>query len=130
MTVFIIGGAYQGKLAYAEKMLRVSANEFLAGDEISSDDFVKAKQVNRLHLFIKKMLVNGETEHEIIRFITDSINGKIIICDDICGGIIPLEISEIAYRETTGRVLCEIVKAADVVVRVQCGIGQVLKGSL
>ena len=51
----------------------------------------------------------------------------ILICDEVGGGIVPVDKEERAYRECVGRVLCELAKEAESVERVYCGIGQTIK---
>ena len=51
----------------------------------------------------------------------------VVICDEVGGGIVPADRRQRDYRECVGRVLCGLAQRADTVVRVQCGIGSVLK---
>lgn len=51
----------------------------------------------------------------------------ILICDEVGGGIVPVDKEERDYRECVGRVLCELAKEAESVERVYCGIGQTIK---
>ena len=53
----------------------------------------------------------------------------ILISDEIGNGIVPIDAFERQYREKTGRILVETAKKADKVVRVICGVGQILKES-
>ena len=65
-------------------------------------------------------------EEEIKEFIRDNDN-CVIISDEIGNGIVPMDKKEREYRERTGRILAEIAKMADEVVRVVCGIEQKIK---
>ena len=51
----------------------------------------------------------------------------ILICDEVGGGIVPIEKKDRIYREAVGRALCSAVKKSDRVERIMCGIGQCLK---
>ena len=53
----------------------------------------------------------------------------ILISDEIGNGIVPIDAFERQYREKTGRILIEAAKKADKVVRVICGVRQILKES-
>ena len=129
MTVLIIGGAYQGKLAYAQSLpgFGGAVTDGAAADKAA---FAAARCVNNLHRFVRKMLEEDITAAEITEFILTHADGKILICDDICAGIVPMDKTETLWREATGRLLCELVRRADAVVRMQCGLAQVLKGAL
>ena len=52
---------------------------------------------------------------------------KIIICDDISEGIVPLKKEDRLWREVTGKLLQEISKEANEVYRVFCGIPMEIK---
>ncbi|MBS5451212.1 MAG: bifunctional adenosylcobinamide kinase/adenosylcobinamide-phosphate guanylyltransferase [Coriobacteriia bacterium] len=45
-------------------------------------------------------------------------------------GIVPIDAHDRAVREAAGRLGCELATRADVVVRMACGIPQVIKGTL
>ena len=51
----------------------------------------------------------------------------ILICRELGCGVVPLDKGQRDWRERVGRVCCELAQRADTVVRVFCGIGQVLK---
>jgi Adenosyl cobinamide kinase/adenosyl cobinamide phosphate guanylyltransferase len=125
MSTLIVGGIYQGKLAYTEK---IYSGEIVNGEEINRDDFLLASCINNLHLFIKKLLESGNSPEEVAHFIKTNSDAKILICDDICSGIVPIDEKENLWRETTGRLLCDLTTKADTVIRMQCGIPQTIKG--
>ena len=58
----------------------------------------------------------------------EKCRGKIIICDEVGCGIIPLDKSDRVYREALGRFLCDLAALSDTVIRVTAGIGQFIKG--
>jgi len=128
MTVLIIGGAYQGKLDYAKSLTGFDGT-VADGGELDKEGFINGSTcVNRLHLFIRHLLEEGYKPYEINELILKNVSDRIFICDDICGGIVPADKDENHWRETTGRLLCELTVKADIVVRIQCGIAQALKG--
>lgn len=53
-----------------------------------------------------------------------------VVCDEVGCGVVPLDAAERRWREDVGRLCCELAERADVVVRVCCGVPQVLKGRL
>ena len=63
------------------------------------------------------------TNHEDIIFIKD----KIIICDEISSGIVPLKKEDRMWREETGRCLQYLSKESSCVYRIFCGIPTIIK---
>lgn len=52
----------------------------------------------------------------------------IVIATEVGGGIVPMQASDRAARENAGRLSCALAERADTVVRLCCGIPEVLKG--
>ena len=131
----IIGGYSQGKLNYTlrkigEKEYRICDGTLL--DDIKSDTEEADSTntiviINHLHTFIKTSMQRGEnTKESILDFIT-KYPDCILISDEIGNGIVPMDAFEREYREQTGRILIELAKEAEEVIRVICGIGQKIK---
>lgn len=55
---------------------------------------------------------------------------EIVIATEVGGGVVPVDPAERAAREAAGRLSCLLAERADTVVRVCCGLPQVLKGKL
>ena len=51
----------------------------------------------------------------------------ILICRELGCGVVPLDKTQRDWRERVGRTCCDLAQRADTVVRVFCGIGQVIK---
>lgn len=107
--VVIIGGAYQGKFDYAKQEFpdRVILNEF--------------------HLFILELLKEGKDPYEQVKNNLENYKEKVIVCDDISCGVVPVDEIDRAWREAVGRCLALLSKNANQVIRVFCGIGTRLK---
>lgn len=54
----------------------------------------------------------------------------VVIATEIGGGVVPMDAGQRHAREQAGRLACLLAARADTVVRVCCGIPQVLKGTL
>ena len=115
MTVLIIGGAYQGKKELAKKLFNLNDNDFICKD---------SKAIYNLHEYIK---TNNITD---VSNFANSLKDKIIICNEIGCGVIPLDKKLDDWREITGRVCCEIASFADIVIRVIAGVPQFIKGRI
>ena len=111
-TVLIIGGAFQDKLKVALGYSSLSADQ----DSEAMDKII----VNNFQNYFK----NNMDEEGLL----EKCRGKIIICDEVGCGIIPLDKSDRVYREALGRFLCDLAALSDTVIRVTAGIGQFIKG--
>ncbi len=119
------GGAYNGKLKYVKKTFNITDEDifFCAEDKI---DF--SKKV--IYGIDKLVYYNALNEKESLKFFIENLNklkDKIIICDEISSGIVPLKKEERFWREETGRVLQMLTKESSYVCRIFCGLPMVLK---
>ena len=55
---------------------------------------------------------------------------EVVIATEVGGGVVPADPGDRAGRERAGRLACLLAERADTVVRVCCGLPQVLKGKL
>ena len=112
----VIGGAFSGKTEF------VKTKWGYCDAEIS--DRPGKKVLNHFHLFVKEMLRQGKDASEIKAALQ---NTEVLICDEIGCGIVPAESEERIYRETVGRLMCDICASAEKVVRIYCGLAEELK---
>lgn len=105
MTILIIGGAAQGKTAFA----RTLSPE----QDIIDDLHVRVQRAMR----DKTQLPNA----------SDFVD-KTVVCQEVGGGVVPIDAFEREWREYTGRLCCDIAAQADRVYRVYCGIATCIKG--
>ena len=107
--IFITGPLYSGKKTYIREALHMTQETFskcavwdvqdLAGQE---DPEILAEKLSR---------------------------NEIVIATETGCGIVPAEVKERKRREDAGRLACALAARADVVIRVCCGLPQVLKGN-
>ena len=119
--ILIFGGAYNGKLEYVREKLNIKNDEifFCNGKNL---DYSK-KAICGLH----KFTLDSENPLEVLKENISKLQNKIIICDEISSGIVPLEKSDRIWREETGRCLQYLSKNSSKVVRIFCGLEMVLK---
>jgi len=55
---------------------------------------------------------------------------EFVIATEVGGGVVPMDAEERRSREAAGRLSCLLAERAEVVVRVCCGLPQLLKGEL
>ena len=125
--VFIYGGAYQGKLDYARENFNISESDiFFCTDDTTEADMSK----KCLYGYHKLVLAQIRAGLDPLALLTNNINsfsGKIIICDDISAGVVPMGAETRLWREAVGRCATFISKNSSEVWRVFCGIGTKLK---
>ena len=126
MTILIVGGACQGKREYAQKAFGLNEREILPWNEEREG----ASCIADLHLRVRACLEKGLTQQEVLEKLLPFCQGKIVLCDDIFCGVVPLDARERQWREVTGRLLCRLAQEADSVIRMQCGLPQAIKGEL
>ena len=53
---------------------------------------------------------------------------QVVVCDEVGSGVIPIDKGQRLGREATGRLCCRLAAQAEKVVRLVCGVPQVIKG--
>lgn len=106
MTILIIGGAHQGKAVLAKRL------------------YPALPLVQNLHARVRDELAAGRDPMALLK----TLHGCVITCDEVGCGVVPIDRADEAYRETVGRLCCELAEQADAVVRVTAGLPQYIKG--
>ena len=120
----IIGGAYQGKRAYAKEALGVSDGDFFTCSGTTLDTSFRC--IEHLERYTLACVQTGLDSMEVTDL--DTLADKIVICDDISCGVVPIDPLERAWREQTGRLLTKLSGRASPVTRIFCGLPLELKG--
>lgn len=121
MTILLIGGAYQGKFDYACRTFHLTESDFLPHADVHQPQaWAQAKAVNDLHLLLRDSSVDP-------KMLLPLLKGKVIICDEIGGGIVPADAEARAWRETVGRLCCDIAEFADHIERIYMGMSTLIK---
>ncbi len=121
----IIGGAYQGKLAYARRINAFGACFSCAQD--GADPDFSADVVEHIERFVLKCLRENRSAQDFFSRRRGEWAHCVFIADDISSGVVPIDPEMRAWREETGRLLAYLAGEAARVRRVFCGIGQVIK---
>lgn len=127
--ILIFGGAYSGKLSFVKEKFNIKEDEiFTVNNDLNSIDIDYSKTViNGFHKLIYKLSLKGIDATEYIIKNNELFKDKIIICDDISQGIVPLKKEDRIWRENTGKCLQYISNNSKAVYRVFCGIATVIK---
>ena len=123
--ILVFGGAYNGKLEYVKAKYNIKDEEIFFCSEKELN--YSKKVICGLHKFIYAIGKYGENPLDILKENIKELEDKIIICDEISSGIVPLEKSNRIWREDTGRCLQYLTKNSCMVVRIFCGLEMVLK---
>lgn len=108
--IFVTGPMFSGKRAYLEKALNL-APEALAQRAV----------------FDAEALASGEEDLEALAARLASYD--VVTANEVGCGVVPVDPGQRRDRERAGRLSCLLAREADVVIRVCCGLPQVLKGA-
>lgn len=121
----IIGGAHQGKLAWALQDTGLTNQEVVDGQTCSLSNGTPAAVLDGLHHLVRRALEeNLDPVAVCMAYIGPD---TVIICDEVGCGVVPLRREERQWREATGRLCCTLAQQADRVDRVLCGLSQRIK---
>ena len=123
--ILVLGGAFNGKLDFVKEEFEVSEEDIFYCNE-DKINFSK-KVICGLHKFTYFNVTNEKSSIEFIKNNIKLFKNKIIICDDISSGIVPLKKEDRIWREETGKCLQYLSKESSKVYRVFCGIPSVIK---
>ncbi len=113
--VFVTGPMYSGKEKCICDLLGLKEEEF-------EKDCVRDAET---------MVKRTPMPDDALLALADELSAKkIVIASEIGGGVISTDTSENHFRENAGRLSQLLAARADTVVRVICGIPQILKGSI
>ncbi len=148
--ILIVGGAYQGKWAYAKKKYGIE-DGWIDGETCELMDIVSCRGIRHFHLYIRQLmereraqlffadgmipfrLFDGdltamETQADAFAAWLAGKNPDLIITTNEIGcGIVPLDEEDALWREAVGRICTGLASNADVVDRVICGVGMRIK---
>ncbi len=123
--ILVFGGAYNGKLEFVKEKYDISNEEiFFCEDE--NLEFEK-KVICGLHMLTRACILKKLDSLEQLKNNMELLQGKIIICDEINSGIVPMEKSDRDWREATGRILQFLSKNSSEVYRIFFGIEEKIK---
>jgi len=115
--ILILGGAWQGKLTYAMEQYGFSKEECL--DLAENDPMPGYRCYYHLEAWTERCETPGEY--------TELFRNAVVISREIGSGVVPMEQSERFWRERHGRYLRVLSKEAEQVIRLFCGLPEVLK---
>lgn len=121
----IIGGAYQGKLTFAKAAYGFAPEQIFSCTR-GTVDFSRPCVIH-IEEFTYGCVLRGENATDFFKANRSGWEHSVLILRDISGGLVPVDKTDRAWREATGR-LCQYLSGeADRVSRIFCGLEQRLK---
>ena len=124
--ILIFGGAYQNKIGFTKDRFGFKQNEIYCCSTESEIEY-DYPVIDRLHLFVLGMVERSADPIDYIMKHMDALKEKVIICDDISCGIVPLGKDMRLYRDQVGKIMQLLSREADEVYRIFCGLGDKIK---
>ena len=114
------------------KNIKIKDEELCKKNLLSKNNFAYVKEeedfnfnaVFNIHLAVRNLLERGQDALSLFNLIK---NFKVIICDEIGAGVVPLDKFERRWRDETGLLYQALVREADRVDRVWAGLALRLK---
>lgn len=125
---FIIGGQSQGKLKYALEVSKFDLKDVINCETDRIINIFEYKIIYNFHIYIRKLLEMNINALESVKQHIKKESKKIIICNEIGCGIVPIDKQERIYRDELGKICIYLAKISDRVERVCCGIPIKIKG--
>lgn len=124
--ILVIGGAYQGKRAYVQQAFELADSDILCLAE-TDELMASVRALDHFEQWVLRRVDAEESAEQALMAQLDSLSEKIVICEDIQCGVVPIDTRMRAWREENGRCLCLLARHASQVVRVCCGLPLQLK---
>ncbi len=121
----IIGGAFQGKLAYAKKLHPDLT--WADGRDCTRGELDRVGGVCHFHTFISRQVEAGADLTHLAEELYEANPSLVIVSQEVGYGVVPVDAFEREWREAVGRVSTQIAALSSRVTRVICGIGTVIK---
>lgn len=121
----IIGGAFQGKSAYARQQFPDIL--FRNGESLDDEELIRSKGIVGLHRFIRKEMKKGRTQEALMALMTQLDPEVILVTDEVGYGVVPLDPFDRSFREVVGRICTELAARSSRVTRIVCGVPSVIK---
>ncbi len=123
--ILILGGRGQGKLSYALRTGEWTEQDVTDGAVCPLAEAFSRPVCNHFHLLVQRLRQAGL---DPVSWTAEHIKEDItILCDEIGQGIVPVARQDRDWREDVGRTCCLLAEKACCVIRICCGIPQVLK---
>ncbi|MEE0845449.1 MAG: bifunctional adenosylcobinamide kinase/adenosylcobinamide-phosphate guanylyltransferase [Eggerthellaceae bacterium] len=114
--ILVVGGVCSGKRSYVVDVLGFDPSDISADPASAAPVVVDVQEA-----------VRSQGGEELMPLL---LSKRVVVCDEVGCGIVPVDPAERAWRERVGRLCCDLAAQAEAVVRMSCGIPQIIKGEL
>lgn len=121
----IIGGAFQGKSAYAAE--QHPGLVWTDGREAKEEELFRAQGILNFQAYVRRAVESGRDVSELAEKLIQENPEAVIVCQEVGYGVVPMERTDRIYREAVGRICTRLAAYSKKVTRVICGIGTVIK---
>ena len=125
--ILIIGGAYQGKLAYTLGRFNLAESDVYKCCIDDAGTPNSKKIIYEIDKWIYALVKKDIDIVEAMRQFIDDNQDAIVICNNISCGVVPIDPVQRKWREETGRALAMLSQKSGEVVRLFCGIPSRMK---
>ena len=122
----IVGGTRSGKKERLSE-LGFLDSEISDGAACSLDKAFSLPALYGLHMLVRRLMKSEADPVQVVRKGLQEGEVRVVVCDEIGCGVIPMDRFERDWREQVGRILCEIAKSTPSVERVFCGVASEIK---
>ncbi|MDO5410444.1 MAG: bifunctional adenosylcobinamide kinase/adenosylcobinamide-phosphate guanylyltransferase [Lachnospiraceae bacterium] len=123
----IIGGVFQGKKAFAQQLTGIAPGAAADGLTCGYEEIFQVPMIYHFHEYVKRRIKDGLPYRQLAEELLAKNPGVVIVTNELGYGVVPMEAFDREYRESTGRICCELAAASEEVWRVCCGIGTCIK---
>ena len=123
--ILVVGGAHSGKRTFVREKLGFAADDFVDTAQLAAGS-VPAAFAGRVAYRAEELVRALDADRALERL----IGFDAVILPLVGSGVVPMRAEDAQWRERAGRLGCALAARADVVVRMTCGIPQVIKGNL
>ena len=122
--ILVLGGRAQGQLEYVKNHYdKIDAVVYEPDMSLKAGMYV----FDKVNEYVYSSLKEGQDYLPAITSFVDKYKDIIVISDEVGNGIVPMDQFQRNYREEIGRLQIMLAEKADRVVRIVCGIEQILK---
>ena len=121
MLTLVSGGRSQGKIEFIRTQFGLSDAEIVSASQI--DAYPSARALVHLEELVRER--GGAALSALEEWLASE--DRIVCCDEVGLGVVPVDRAEREYRDEVGKTLCALAARAERVYRVIAGIGQRIK---
>ena len=114
--IFVTGPRFSGKRTYLQKTLGLSDEAFAEKASCEVQELLRKKEGQE------------DSVRRVAELADELCRREIVTASETGSGVIPVDADERAFREAAGRLSCLLAERADVVIRMCCGLPEILKG--